>query len=142
MPAVARPDSRMSAGQARRRCRTERPGPGGGRPGGRAYRRHRAVVDGAPRGRARPRGGSAMMPGEPQGNQLPDLDVESLLAVLDEISEPRVREAALNLLEAVLGLHRVGFGRILNVVKSHPAGAVILQRLREDPVVESLQDDG
>ena len=79
-----------------------------------------------------------MMPGEPQGNQLPDLDVESLLAVLDEISEPRVREAALNLLEAVLGLHRVGFGRILNVVKSHPAGALILQRLREDPVVVSL----
>ena len=69
---------------------------------------------------------------------LPDLDVEALLAVLEEFPDPRVREAALDLLEAVMGLHRTGLFRILEIMKSHSAADELLRRVREDPVVAPL----
>jgi Fe-S cluster biogenesis protein NfuA/nitrite reductase/ring-hydroxylating ferredoxin subunit len=68
----------------------------------------------------------------------PDLDVEALLAVLEEFPDPRVREAALDLLEAVMGLHRTGLFRILEIIKNHPAAEELLRRVREDPVVAPL----
>jgi Fe-S cluster biogenesis protein NfuA/nitrite reductase/ring-hydroxylating ferredoxin subunit len=74
----------------------------------------------------------------PEGARQPDLDVEALLAVLEEFSDPRVREAALDLLEAVMGLHRTGLFRILEIIRSHPAGEDLLRRIREDPVVAPL----
>ncbi len=69
---------------------------------------------------------------------LPDLDVEALLAVLEEFPDPRVREAALDLLEAVMGLHRTGLFRILEIIKNHPAAEELLRRVREDPVAAPL----
>ena len=68
----------------------------------------------------------------------PDLDVETLLAELEESPDPRVREVALDLLEAVMGLHRAGFSRILEMVRNHPAGEDFLRMMCEDPVVASL----
>ncbi len=68
----------------------------------------------------------------------PDLDVEALLAVLEEFPDPRIREAALDLLEAVMGLHRTGLFRILEIMKNHPAAEELLRRVREDPVVAPL----
>ncbi len=75
---------------------------------------------------------------EPGTARRADLDVESLLAVLEEFPDPRVREAALDLLEAVMGVHRAGLSRILELVKDHPAAGELLLKLREDPVVASL----
>jgi Fe-S cluster biogenesis protein NfuA/nitrite reductase/ring-hydroxylating ferredoxin subunit len=69
---------------------------------------------------------------------VPDLDVEALLAVLEEFPDPRVREAALDLLEAVMGLHRTGLFRMLEIMKHHPAGDELLRRVREDPVLAPL----
>jgi Fe-S cluster biogenesis protein NfuA len=77
-------------------------------------------------------------PGAPPDVRRPDLDVEALLAVLEEFPDPRVREAALDLLEAVLGLHRSGLTRILELIGSHREGEEILRRLRDDAVVGSL----
>ena len=68
----------------------------------------------------------------------PDLDVESLLAVLEELPDARLREAALDLLEALMGLHRTGLARMLDVVKAHPAGEAILRAFGEDPVIASV----
>ena len=68
----------------------------------------------------------------------PDLDVETLLAELEESPDPRAREVALDLLEAVMGLHRAGFSRILEMMRDHPAGEDFLRLIRGDPVVASL----
>jgi Fe-S cluster biogenesis protein NfuA/nitrite reductase/ring-hydroxylating ferredoxin subunit len=77
-------------------------------------------------------------PPAPEGARQPDLDVETLLAALDASPDPRAREVALDLLEAVMGLHRAGFSRILEMVRNHPAGEDFLRTMREDPVVASL----
>ena len=77
-------------------------------------------------------------PPAPEGGRHPDLDVEALMAVLEASPDPRVREVALDLLEAVMGLHRAGFSRILEMVRNHPAGEDFLRMMREDPVVASL----
>ena len=76
--------------------------------------------------------------GVPPDPGRPDLDVESLLAVLEEFPDPRVRETALELLEAVMGLHRAALARILELVRSHPGGAEIVHTLCRDAVVASL----
>jgi Fe-S cluster biogenesis protein NfuA/nitrite reductase/ring-hydroxylating ferredoxin subunit len=66
------------------------------------------------------------------------LDVESLLSVIEAFPDPRVRETALDLLEAVMGLHRAGLSRILEVVTAGPEGHEVLRRLREDPFIAAL----
>ena len=77
-------------------------------------------------------------PPAPERTRHADLDVEALMAVLEASPDPRVREVALDLLEAVMGLHRAGFSRILEMVRNHPAGEDFLRMMREDPVVASL----
>ena len=77
-------------------------------------------------------------PPAPDGAGRADLDVETLLAELEEFPDPHVREVALALLEAVMGVHRAGLSRILEMMRDHPGGDDFLRLMREDPVVASL----
>jgi len=68
----------------------------------------------------------------------PDLNVESLLSVIEAFPDPHVRETALDLLDAIMGLHRAGLSRILEVAKAAPAGDEVVRRLCEDPLIAAL----
>lgn len=67
-----------------------------------------------------------------------DLNVESLLSVIEAFPDKHIRETALDLLEAIMGLHRAGLARILEVIQAGPGGDEVLRRLHEDPLIAAL----
>jgi len=64
--------------------------------------------------------------------------VEALIAALDRIPDPAVREPARELLELVLELHTLGLARIAAIVAGSLGGAPLLDRLAEDPQVRAI----
>jgi hypothetical protein len=64
--------------------------------------------------------------------------VEALIATLDRIPDPAVREPARELVELVLELHTLGLARIAAIVAGSLGGAPLLDRLAEDPQVRAI----
>jgi hypothetical protein len=60
--------------------------------------------------------------------------VEALIAGLNRIADPAVREPARELLE----LHTLGLARIIAIVAGAPGGAPLLDRLAEDPRARAI----
>jgi Fe-S cluster biogenesis protein NfuA len=64
--------------------------------------------------------------------------IEELVSRVESTGDPAIRAVAQELLQAVIELHGVALGRMLDAVAELPAGEAALSRIAEDELVSSV----